>query len=239
MYPKGVKATAVKKLKKRSGARLIPEILLKELDAQQRLNSSACVFVKMKGDVRFFVIADNPPEVTCSGKFCSVVIGASSSEMGEAKDILSELGGFINDTYSPQDFYSTVALYFLSRYLKGVMEEFWSPRALAVEYMIYDPMFGILHTIMLDGNYESYAVSEVDKTFIVIGAYNMRLRKELSKEFQACLDKEDVSDKTMRELGDKLCKKYHLKVSALLRPQVVPVSVDGMQASGVPPDEDS
>lgn len=239
MYPKGVKAAAAKKLKKRSGARLIPEILLKELDAQQRLNTNTCVFIKVKDGVRFFVVADNPPEVTSSGKFCSVAIGASSSEMGEAKDILSELGGSINDIYSPQDFYSTVALYFLSRYLKGVMEEFWSPRALAVEYMIYDPMFGILHTVMLDGNYESYAVGEVDKTFIVIGAYDTRLRSELSKEFQACLDKEDISDKVLKELGDKVCKKYHLKVLALLSPQVVPVPPERTQASGVPPDENS
>ncbi len=236
MSPKTARAAAVKKKKGvRSKIGLMSEVYVKEYDAQSRLGNSCCVFIKVKDEFRFLILADNVPEFQSYDKFFSVAIGASTSELGEAKDRLSELGGFFGEIYSPQDFYPTVALYFLSRYLKGVMDEFWSPRALAIEYMIFDPIFSVLHTIKFTGDYESYVLRGVDKAFFIIGGYNMRLRKELQKELQAFVDKADTDRKILESIGDRICKKYNLRVSALLHPQTTRVSPSGVQSSGATP----
>lgn len=209
-----------KKLSSRIGGMFL-EVYLKEYDAQQRIGNSCCVFIKLGDETKFLVMADNNPEVSSSGKFFSIAIGASTSELGESKDILSELGGFVSETYSPEDFYPTVALYFLSRYLKRIMEEFLSPRALAVEYMILDPLFEILHAVRFSGDYESYAVGEVDKTCVLVGAYNSRLRRELNKEIENCLDKSDISNETLKKVGERFCKKYGLQLAAILEYKIV------------------
>jgi len=215
-----MKNAAVKKSKRGQDPGLILDISIKEIDAKDRLNCNCCVFIKLNNDIRFLIISDNLPETVSSDKFFSVAIGASKSELIESKDILSELGSAISyDVYSSHDFYSKVALYFMSKYHKRAMEEFWSPRALAVEYIIFDPMFSLIHTLRFDGNYDSYDIGETDKMFAMAGAYNNRLRKELSKELQACLDKEDISNKTLKNISVKLCGKYHLRMSVVLSPQ--------------------
>src|SRR3989344_642462 len=237
MSPKTVKrAVAAKKRRKSGLSGMLAELYLKEYDAQRRLGNNTCIFIKVGDQQRFLVLSDNPPEVQNHGRFFTVFMGASTSEIGEATDILGEIKGSINDVYSPQDFHSTVALYFLSRYLKGAVEEFWSQRALAVEFMIFDPVFEVLHTIKFNGDYESYAIGEVKDTFILLGAYNPKLRRELAKDLQACLDSTDISKEKMKELRDKFCQKYNLQVSALFEPELIRVPASNVKVSAVPPE---
>ncbi|MBI2641321.1 hypothetical protein HYW87_01880 [Candidatus Roizmanbacteria bacterium] len=237
MSSKSAKAVVVKRKKRRSGGGFISEAYAKEYDAQQRLGGSFCAFLKVKGEVRFFIVANNKPETANFKNFFSIAIGASNSELGEAKDILNELRSEWNDIFSSQDFHPTVGLYFLSRYLKGIMEGFWFPKALAVEYMIFDPVSNVLHTVRLNGDYESHAVGEVENTSIVVGAYNVRLRRELQKGLQRCLDRSDISDKALQNLGLKLSKKYGLTTFTLRHSQVVRVPSSGTQTDDTSPVE--
>lgn len=220
MSPKATKHRLVAKRKKNSIFGMLAELYLKEYDARNRLANNVCVFIKLGNKRVFFVLSDDAPNLREHGKFFSAAIGASRVELGEADDLLNELEGNISDLYSPSDFHPTVALYFLSRYLKGTLEEFWSSKTLAVEFMILDPLLNILYAVEFNGNYESYSLED-EHMFVTLGAYNPKLRKELNQEIQSCLSEGDISSERLGKVGEKLCKKYHLQVAALMNVEVV------------------
>ncbi|MEK7138806.1 MAG: hypothetical protein AAB799_01355 [Patescibacteria group bacterium] len=203
---------------------ILSESSLKELEAQKRLGGSCCAFFRLGDDQKFLILSHKKPELKNFQRFIVIMIGVSTSELGEASEIVAELKGNINDIYSSQDFHPTVALYFISKYLKRIIEEFFSPRALAVDFVIFDPFSGVLHTVKYNGDYETHATGgETDGIFAISGAYNSKMRKELAKEAQKCLDGGDISDKRLEKLGKKIGKKYGLTMLAVMNAQVVNV----------------
>lgn len=210
--------------------KFLSDATFKEFDAQRRLGDSFCMFIKIKdGQYRFWFLTNTMPGVLNFKRCMIVILGSSNIDVGIASDEIKSLRSRISEIYSEREFHPTVALNFLSRYLRNSVEEFWLLRSLAVEFMIFDPMFEFLHIVRMNGDFTSCSLGESTETAYLIGAYNKSLRKKLFAEIQAHIGDSDL-DEQIKKFGSKIGKKHKLSCFLLVKPEILSTT-DGGQSS--------
>jgi hypothetical protein len=154
----------------------VGEIIAKEADAHMRL--------AFKVDRRFLVHGGGAiPNLGQFPSFDFISVGSTNIESDIGRNLLQELSEVVSHELSPKDCRITVAQDFLSQYLRAILEEVPGPRALAIEFLLYDPTMQIAATIAYDGDFEYINVENSDGDVLVIGGYDSELKKNLQVLF--------------------------------------------------------
>src|SRR3989344_2703324 len=70
---------------------ILEELVIKEVDARNRIGADSLFFVKSGDKIRFISLSRNYPEIFLSDKFFTISVGASIGELEEAKDLFLEI----------------------------------------------------------------------------------------------------------------------------------------------------
>lgn len=185
---------------------LLGEFELKKFEAEQRMGEVFSVFVKLEPGNGYFICGGNAQFYRFSNQnFACVVTGASLSEINQGMELLQKVGSRISSVFSSDDFHSTVAMDYLSKYLRTDIRNMKKPQALAVEFFITD-ILGSLIRVSFQGDIEVDSIDNADNKILLLGGYDKKFREDFWEEIKQVpqsIDKEKMTEFAER-LKDKL-----------------------------------
>lgn len=195
------------------GLGFFEEFVLKKLEAESRLARTFAAFIKIP-DGGYFIYGGNVLPTNFSNKnFGSIIIGHSLVEINQGEDLLWKIGSRISQVFTENDFHSTVAMDFLSKYLRANIQNMKIPQALAVEFMFIDSVDNLFR-VHFTGDVEMDGLDETDEDVFVIGCYDPKFRKRLLAELKKVPKKLDPDQ--MKAFAEALKKKFDLPCCGLI-----------------------
>ena len=184
------------------------EFAMKKLEAEQRLARVFAAFVKLQPIGGYFICGGNVQFSHFSNdNFGCIIIGSSLVEINQGEDLLRKVGSRINSVFSEKDFHSTVAMDFLSKYLRANLQNIKIPQALAVEFFITD-ILGNLLRVHFHGDIEVDSVDSLDKDVFMVGGYDKKFRGDLLGELKKA--PQTIDKEKMHEFAKELKNKFKL-----------------------------
>lgn len=197
------------------------DYVIKRIDVEQRLANCFCLFIKAPDGGYFLSGGQEKPEKYISPNFTAICMGATRIESTIGFDLLVQLGSTIARQFDEQDFHSTIVLDFLCTYMKEQLEDVKSPRALALEFIIFDHITNKLFRILFDGDYQIDDLEEAGSKFFIIGDYD-KPNKE-GGMFLNILTKsigDNVSVENISEVANLFKKRSGLSVSLYIEKEI-------------------
>ncbi len=184
------------------------EFMLKKLEAEQRLARVFAAFIKPQPVGGYFICGGNVQFSQFSnGNFGCIIVGASLAEINQGEDLIRKVGSRINSVFSEKDFHSTVAMDFLSKYLRANLQNMKIPQAVAVEFFITD-LLGNLLRVHFHGDIEIDFAEGTDKDVFLVGGYDEKFREKLLGELKKA--PQTIDKEKMLEFAEKLKNKFKL-----------------------------
>ena len=188
----------------------------KKIEAEIELDKVFCAFTFIKEGPCFLFGGRTVPQILFFDDFVCTLIAGSNASLDEARTVLVSAHLDFSKEFTPTDFRPIVALDFAYRYQKAVLDDLFSPRALAVEYFIYDRAANTIIEVKFSGEFDIHNLGKVDHDdmiVFVIGAYHPRFAQVLKIRLKEMLEKcsDDMSlDKIQKEF-EVIMKKLRIR----------------------------
>jgi hypothetical protein len=163
----------------------------KEADAKERLRRTFVAYVKypfsmktgsMKGLPAGYIVfgSDNGIGSFMNQNFGAFFVGKPNSQVAEMSDLMRSINDSIRRRFSAADVQSTVVLRIVSNYFRFILEDYFEPRAMAIETLYID-VLGMCRWSSFDGEHGSIDMASRGHDVIIRGCYDEPLKKRVER----------------------------------------------------------